>query len=121
MRNHADELSVSAQPRERLKGQLVIDLVVPDYYAKYPKACAGGWGRKLMNVTPQGKVLATDEDVVSYFLEAEGVAFDIGAYRDAPAGLAQRLCRGVGGLPAGAGASVSRRPERRPGRRALGG
>ena len=33
-----------------------IDLVVPDYYAKYPKACAGGWGRKLMNVTPQGKV-----------------------------------------------------------------
>ncbi|MCC0806600.1 pyrroloquinoline quinone biosynthesis protein PqqE [Methylobacterium sp. W2] len=43
--------------RERLKGQLVIDLVVPDYYAKYPKACAGGWGRKLMNVTPAGKVL----------------------------------------------------------------
>ena len=43
--------------RERLKGQLVIDLVVPDYYAKYHKACAGGWARKLMNVTPQGKVL----------------------------------------------------------------
>ena len=43
--------------RERLNGELVIDLVVPDYYAKYPKACAGGWGRKLMNVTPRGKVL----------------------------------------------------------------
>ena len=43
--------------RERLKGRLVIDLVVPDYYARYPKACAGGWGRKLINVTPQGKVL----------------------------------------------------------------
>lgn len=43
--------------RERLKGQLVIDLVVPDYYAAYPKACAGGWGRRLMNVTPSGKVL----------------------------------------------------------------
>ncbi len=43
--------------RERLAGQLVIDLVVPDYYAAYPKACAGGWGRRLMNVTPTGKVL----------------------------------------------------------------
>jgi pyrroloquinoline quinone biosynthesis protein E len=43
--------------RERLKGTLLIDLVVPDYYAAFPKACAGGWGRRLMNVTPQGKVL----------------------------------------------------------------
>jgi pyrroloquinoline quinone biosynthesis protein E len=45
------------EARERLKGQLVIDLVVPDYYARYPKACAGGWGRWLINVTPTGKVL----------------------------------------------------------------
>ncbi len=43
--------------RKSLEGRLVIDLVVPDYYAAYPKACAGGWGRRLMNVTPQGKVL----------------------------------------------------------------
>jgi pyrroloquinoline quinone biosynthesis protein E len=43
--------------RKRLEGRLVIDLVVPDYYATYPKACAGGWGRRLMNVTPSGKVL----------------------------------------------------------------
>lgn len=43
--------------RSRLEGRLVIDLVVPDYYAVYPKACAGGWGRRLMNVTPSGKVL----------------------------------------------------------------
>ena len=43
--------------REQLQGQLVIDLVVPDYYATYPKACAGGWGRRLMNVSPSGKVL----------------------------------------------------------------
>ena len=43
--------------RKRLSGQLVIDLVVPDYYAFRPKACAGGWGRKLMNVSPAGKVL----------------------------------------------------------------
>ena len=43
--------------RKRLAGTLVIDLVVPDYYALRPKACAGGWGRKLMNVSPAGKVL----------------------------------------------------------------
>jgi pyrroloquinoline quinone biosynthesis protein E len=43
--------------RKQLSGTLVIDLVVPDYYALRPKACAGGWGRKLMNVSPVGKVL----------------------------------------------------------------
>ena len=43
--------------RERLKGILVFDFVVPDYYAKYPKPCMGGWGSGIMNVTPSGKVL----------------------------------------------------------------
>ncbi len=42
---------------ERLKGVLVIDYVVPDYYARRPKACMGGWGRRFMNVTPSGRVL----------------------------------------------------------------
>ena len=43
--------------RARLKGRLTIDYVVPDYYAKRPKACMGGWGRQFLNVTPVGKVL----------------------------------------------------------------
>jgi PqqA peptide cyclase len=43
--------------RERLKGILVIDHVVPDYYATWPKPCMGGWGRGIMNITPLGKVL----------------------------------------------------------------
>jgi PqqA peptide cyclase len=30
---------------------------VPDYYARYPKACVGGWGRRSLNVTPSGRVL----------------------------------------------------------------
>jgi PqqA peptide cyclase len=30
---------------------------VPDYYARYPKPCVGGWGRRSLNVTPSGKVL----------------------------------------------------------------
>jgi PqqA peptide cyclase len=43
--------------RARLKGVLVFDYVVPDYYAQRPKACMGGWGRQFMNLTPTGKVL----------------------------------------------------------------
>lgn len=43
--------------REELKGVIVIDAVIPDYYARYPKPCMGGWGRNALNVTPSGKVL----------------------------------------------------------------
>jgi PqqA peptide cyclase len=43
--------------RERLKGVLSIDFVVPDYYASRPKPCMGGWGRGSLNITPSGKVL----------------------------------------------------------------
>ena len=35
----------------------MIDAVVPDYYARLPKPCVGGWGRRSLNVTPSGKVL----------------------------------------------------------------
>jgi pyrroloquinoline quinone biosynthesis protein E len=45
------------EARERLKGILVIDFVVPDYYATWPKPCMGGWGRGIVNVTPSGTVL----------------------------------------------------------------
>ena len=45
------------EAKERLKGIMVFDFVVPDYYAKTPKPCMGGWGRGIMNVTPQGRVL----------------------------------------------------------------
>jgi pyrroloquinoline quinone biosynthesis protein E len=43
--------------RRRHHGRIVIDAVVPDYYARYPKPCVGGWGRRSLNVTPSGKVL----------------------------------------------------------------
>jgi PqqA peptide cyclase len=43
--------------RAKHHGQIVIDAVVPDYYARFPKACVGGWGRRSLNVTPAGKVL----------------------------------------------------------------
>ena len=43
--------------RARHKGEIVIDAVIPDYYARLPKPCVGGWGRRSLNVTPIGKVL----------------------------------------------------------------
>ena len=43
--------------RHRHHGKIVIDAVVPDYYARFPKPCVGGWGRRSLNVTPAGKVL----------------------------------------------------------------
>jgi pyrroloquinoline quinone biosynthesis protein E len=41
----------------RLSGKIKVEYVVPDYYAKYPKPCMGGWGRKLMLITPSGDAL----------------------------------------------------------------
>jgi pyrroloquinoline quinone biosynthesis protein E len=40
--------------RERLKGVLAIDHVVPDYHGVRPKSCMSGWGRQFLNVTPSG-------------------------------------------------------------------
>ena len=39
------------------RGRLVIDHVAPDYHARRPKACMGGWGRRFLAVSPAGKVL----------------------------------------------------------------
>jgi pyrroloquinoline quinone biosynthesis protein E len=43
--------------RAKHQGRIVIDAVVPDYYARFPKPCVGGWGRRSLNVTPGGRVL----------------------------------------------------------------
>src|SRR5258708_29565327 len=43
--------------RARHHGRIVIDAVVPDYYARYPKPCVGGWGRRSLHVTPAGQAL----------------------------------------------------------------
>jgi pyrroloquinoline quinone biosynthesis protein E len=67
LRNRAALLPTQAQleraveaveaAEERLAGRIRIDSVVPDYYARFPKACMGGWGRRLMLINPSGKVL----------------------------------------------------------------
>jgi pyrroloquinoline quinone biosynthesis protein E len=43
--------------RPRLEGRIVIDHVAPDYHARTPKPCMGGWGSKTLNVSPSGKAL----------------------------------------------------------------
>jgi pyrroloquinoline quinone biosynthesis protein E len=50
-------IEVLKSAQERLRGKIRIEYVVPDYYAKFPKPCMGGWGRKLMLVTPTGEAL----------------------------------------------------------------
>jgi pyrroloquinoline quinone biosynthesis protein E len=50
-------LETVAQAQERLHGRMKIDYVAPDYYARFPKACMGGWGRRLMLINPAGYAL----------------------------------------------------------------
>ena len=50
-------VAVVAEADKRLAGRMRIDSVVPDYYAKFPKACMGGWGRRLMLINPAGRAL----------------------------------------------------------------
>jgi pyrroloquinoline quinone biosynthesis protein E len=49
--------AIVAAARARLKGRVVIDYVPPDYFARRPKACMSGWGRRFINITPSGKAL----------------------------------------------------------------
>jgi PqqA peptide cyclase len=50
-------LRTIADAQERWRGRMRIDYVVPDYYARYPKACMGGWGQRLMLIDPAGRAL----------------------------------------------------------------
>jgi pyrroloquinoline quinone biosynthesis protein E len=43
--------------RAKHHGKIVIDAVVPDYHARLPKPCVGGWGKRSLNITPSGRVL----------------------------------------------------------------
>jgi pyrroloquinoline quinone biosynthesis protein E len=45
------------QAQERLRNKIRIEYVVPDYHARFPKPCMGGWGRKAILLTPRGDAL----------------------------------------------------------------
>ncbi len=46
-----------AAARERLREQLEIIHVLPDYFQQYPKGCLHGWGQAFLTVAPDGAVL----------------------------------------------------------------
>ncbi len=58
---------------ERLRGKIRVEYVVPDYYAKYPKPCMGGWGRKVMLITPRGDALPCHAAAVIPGMQFESV------------------------------------------------
>jgi len=62
-----------AAAETRLEGRIRVDFVVPDYYARFPKACMGGWGRRLMLINPAGKVLPCHAAEVIPGMEFENV------------------------------------------------
>ena len=47
-------LATIAAAQERLRGSIRLDYVLPDYFARFPKPCMGGWGRSLMLIDPAG-------------------------------------------------------------------
>ncbi|MGE0224889.1 MAG: pyrroloquinoline quinone biosynthesis protein PqqE, partial [Acetobacteraceae bacterium] len=46
-----------ARRTQALFGAMRIDYVPPDYHATRPKPCMGGWGQRVMVITPTGKAL----------------------------------------------------------------
>ncbi len=49
-------VAIVKEARERWGDRLLIDFVVPDYYATHPKPCTSGWGRAVIAVVPDGRV-----------------------------------------------------------------
>ncbi|MFO1057269.1 MAG: pyrroloquinoline quinone biosynthesis protein PqqE [Dongiaceae bacterium] len=88
-----------AAARARLTGVLTIDYVVPDYYARRPKACMGGWARHFLNVAPNGAVLPCHAAA-----SIPGLRFDSVRERSLPAiwesSAAFELFRGTGWMKA---------------------
>ncbi len=48
---------LAAEAADVYRGRMVIDYVVPDYFARRPKRCMDGWGNQFFAITPRGLVL----------------------------------------------------------------
>jgi pyrroloquinoline quinone biosynthesis protein E len=73
-RTQLDEFLVKVKAaEERLRGKIRVEYVVPDYYAKFPKPCMGGWGRKVMLITPPGDALPCHAAAVIPGMEFENI------------------------------------------------
>jgi pyrroloquinoline quinone biosynthesis protein E len=50
-------IRVLQEAQKRLSGRIHLQAVVPDYFAKYPKACVGGWAQQLLLIDPAGRAM----------------------------------------------------------------
>lgn len=50
-------IRIVEEAKQRLKGRIHLESVVPDYFGSFPKACVGGWGRQTMLIDPIGQAL----------------------------------------------------------------
>jgi pyrroloquinoline quinone biosynthesis protein E len=67
-------IAVVQAAQERLAGRMRIEFVPPDYFARYPKACMGGWGRNVMLVDAGGDALPCHAAKVIPGLDFDNVA-----------------------------------------------
>jgi pyrroloquinoline quinone biosynthesis protein E len=51
------QLERAKAARARLRGQMELLFVTPDYYADAPRACMEGWARRYLVISPDGRVL----------------------------------------------------------------
>jgi len=68
-----ESMETISAAQKRLAGKIRIDAVVPDYYARFPKACMGGWGRRQLLIDPRGTVLPCHAATVIPGLQFENV------------------------------------------------
>jgi PqqA peptide cyclase len=61
------------QAQSRLSGRIQLQAVFPDYYARYPKPCVGGWGRQMMLIDPAGLALPCHAAAIIPGLEFDSV------------------------------------------------
>ena len=66
-------IEVIQSAKVRLKDKIRIDFVLPDYYAKYPKPCMGGWAQKSLVIDPAGRVMPCHAAMVIPGLQFENV------------------------------------------------
>jgi PqqA peptide cyclase len=72
-------LEIVAKAKERLRGQIQLESVFPDYFGSYPKACVGGWGRQMMLIDPVGSAMPCHAAAVIPNLQFDSVrAHDLG-------------------------------------------
>jgi pyrroloquinoline quinone biosynthesis protein E len=50
-------IPIVEEAKQRLRGKIHLEAVFPDYFANYPKACVGGWGRQMLLIDPTGQAM----------------------------------------------------------------